>query len=90
MPPDLLVWLVNEWGAVPRAAAGEDRAPPDAGSPPACSAGCPCVPAELLAAQALRHTADRLHRIFAATDITERVRLLATTLLTETASPARA
>ena len=32
MAPDVLVWLVNEWGSVPRAAAGEDRAPyPDAG-----------------------------------------------------------
>jgi CGNR zinc finger protein len=66
MPPDLLVWLVNEWGAVPRAAAGEEGTPyPD--------------PAPLGAAGAgdLPGSAGRLHRIFAATDITERVRLLA-------------
>jgi predicted RNA-binding Zn ribbon-like protein len=72
MPPDLLVWLVNEWGAVPRAAAGEeDRPYPD--------------PAPLGAAGAgdLAEVAGRLHRIFAATDLTERVRLLAT-LLTDT------
>ena len=30
MAPDVLVWLVNEWGTVPRAEAGEeDRAYPD-------------------------------------------------------------
>jgi predicted RNA-binding Zn ribbon-like protein len=66
MPPDLLVWLVNEWGAVPRAAAGEEDSPyPD--------------PAPLGAAGAgnLAEVADRLHPIFAAPDITERVRLLA-------------
>lgn len=66
MSPDLLVWLVNEWGAVPRAAAGEEGTPyPD--------------PAPLGAAGAgdLPGSAGRLHRIFATTDITERVRLLA-------------
>jgi predicted RNA-binding Zn ribbon-like protein len=69
MPPGLLVWLVNEWGAVPRAAAGEEDTPyPD--------------PAPLSAAGAVDLTAvaGRLHRIFEATNMTERVRLLATLL----------
>lgn len=69
MPPDLLVWLVNEWGAVPRAAAGEEGRPyPD--------------PAPLGAAGAsdLAEVAGRLHAIFAAPHLTERVRLLATLL----------
>jgi predicted RNA-binding Zn ribbon-like protein len=69
MPPDLLIWLVNEWGAAPRAGAGEEGTPnPD--------------PAPLGAAAAgnLAEVADRLHRIFATPDITERVRLLATLL----------
>lgn len=72
MPPDLLVWLVNEWGAAPRAAAGEEGTPyPD--------------PARLGAAAGnLAEVADRLHRIFTATHMNERVRLLAI-LLTETA-----
>jgi predicted RNA-binding Zn ribbon-like protein len=73
MPPDLLVWLVNEWGAVPRAAAGEEGAPyPD--PVPLGAPGTVDLPA----------VADRLHRIFAATHMNERVRLLAL-LLTETA-----
>jgi hypothetical protein len=66
MPPDLLVWLVNEWGSAPRAAAGEENAPyPD--------------PAPLGAAGAgpMTEVAGLLHRIFAAPDINERVRLLA-------------
>jgi hypothetical protein len=69
MPPDLLVWLVNEWGAVPRAAAGEEDSPyPD--------------PAPLGAAGAADRpgSAGRLHRIFAATHLTERVQLLVTLL----------
>ena len=72
MPPDLLVWLVNEWGSAPRAAAGEENAPyPD--------------PAPLGAAGVghMTEAAGRLHRIFAAPDLNERVRLLAT-LLTDT------
>jgi predicted RNA-binding Zn ribbon-like protein len=72
MPPDLLVWLVNEWGAVPRAAAGEEGTPyPD--------------PAPLGAAAVgnQAEVADRLHRIFATPHITERVGLLAP-LLTDT------
>lgn len=72
MPPDLLIWLVNEWGAVPRAGAGEEGTPyPDPAPLGAAAAGNPA------------EVADRLHRIFAAPDITERVRLLAT-LLAET------
>lgn len=72
MPPDLLVWLVNEWAAVPRAAAGEEGTPyPD--PTPLGAAGAP----------GLAGVAGRLHRIFAAPDLTERVRLLAT-LLTDT------
>jgi predicted RNA-binding Zn ribbon-like protein len=72
MPPDLLVWLVNEWGAVPRAAAGEeDRPYPDPA--PLGAAGAPD----------LAGVAGRLHAIFAAPHLTERVRLLAT-LLTHT------
>ena len=66
MPPDLLVWLVNEWGAAPRAAAGEQDTPyPD--------------PAPLGAAGAgdLAGVAGRLHRIFTAKDLTERAGLLA-------------
>jgi predicted RNA-binding Zn ribbon-like protein len=65
MPPDLLVWLVNEWGSAPRAAAGEDDAPYPDPAPLGSAAGRPA------------EAADRLHRIFAATDSTERVRLLA-------------
>lgn len=72
MPPDLLVWLVNEWAAVPRAAAGEEGMPyPDPA--PLGAAGAPD----------LAGVAGRLHRIFATPDLTERVRLLAT-LLTDT------
>ena len=72
MPPDLLVWLVNEWGTAPRAAAGEEGTPyPD--------------PAPLgTAAGNLAEVADRLHRIFTATQLHERVSLLAI-LLAETA-----
>jgi predicted RNA-binding Zn ribbon-like protein len=69
MPPDVLVRLVNEWGAVPRAAAGEDQSPyPDPGP---------------LTSQALRQAADHLHRVFAAADLAERVNLV-TQLLAET------
>jgi hypothetical protein len=69
MSPDLLVWLVNEWGPVPRAAAGEEGTPyPDPA--PLGAAGAPDLPG----------AAGRLHLIFAATDLTERVRLLATLL----------
>lgn len=85
--PDVLVWLVNEWGSVPRAAASEDDTPyPDtellagllAGS------GVRSCPPELLAVPALTEIADRLYQIFAAADLTERVGLVAA-LLTQTA-----
>jgi len=65
MPPDLLVWLVNEWGSAPRAAAGEEDRPYPDPAPLGAAAGNPA------------EVADRLHRIFATTDSTERVRLLA-------------
>jgi hypothetical protein len=69
MPPDLLVWLVNEWAAVPRAAAGEEDTPyPDP------------APLGTAGASDLAGVAGRLHRIFATPDLTERVRLLATLL----------
>ncbi len=87
MSPDVLVWLVNEWGSVPRAAAGEDQAPyPDTELLAALLAGSgvrSCPPAALTA-PALRQVADRLHRVFAAADLSERVDLVAG-LLAETA-----
>jgi len=91
LSPDVLVWLVNEWGTVPRAAAGEDQAPhPDTGLLSALLAGSgvrACPPAALTD-RALAQVADRLHRVFAAADLGERVDLVAG-LLTETAvSPA--
>jgi predicted RNA-binding Zn ribbon-like protein len=87
MSPDVLVWLVNEWGSEPRVAAGEDNTPyPDtellagllAGS------GVRSCPPELLTDHALTAVADRLHQVFAAADLTERVNLIAG-LLAETA-----
>jgi len=73
MPPDLLVWLVNEWGAAPRAAAGEEGTPyPDP------------APLGVPSAVDLPAVADRLHRIFTQTHMNERVELLAI-LLTESA-----
>ena len=84
---DVLVWLVNEWGAVPRAAAGEERAPyPDTELLAALLAGSgvrSCPPAALTD-RALGRVADRLHRVFAAADLGERVDLVAG-LLAETA-----
>jgi hypothetical protein len=75
MSPDVLVWLVNEWGSVPRAAAGEDQAPyPDAGLLAALLAGSgvrECPPG-LLTIPALGRAADRLHPVFAAADPGER------------------
>jgi predicted RNA-binding Zn ribbon-like protein len=87
MSPDVLVWLVNEWGSVPRVAAGEESKPyPDtellagllAGS------GVRSCPPELLTDHALTEIADRLHQVFAAADLAERIRLIAE-LLAETA-----
>ena len=86
MSPDVLVWLVNEWGSAPRAAAGEDQAPyPDAGLLAALLAGSgvrECPPG-LLTTRALEQAADRLHPVFAATGSSERLGLV-NTLLTET------
>ena len=79
MSPDVLVWLVNEWGSVPRAAAGEDQAPyPDTGLLAALLAGSgvPSYPPELLTDPALRQVADRLHRVFAAPGPEERAGLV--------------
>jgi predicted RNA-binding Zn ribbon-like protein len=86
MSPDVLVWLVNEWGSVPRAAAGEDQAPyPDADLLAALLAGSGVreCPPDLLTTRALGHTAGRLHPVFAAPDLSHRIGLV-TTLLTET------
>jgi predicted RNA-binding Zn ribbon-like protein len=79
MSPDVLVWLVNEWGSVPRAAAGEDEAPyPDTGLLAALLAGSGIrsCPPELLTCRALTQVADRLHRVFAAADPGERADLV--------------
>jgi predicted RNA-binding Zn ribbon-like protein len=87
MAPDVLVWLVNEWGSVPRAAAGEDRAPdPDTGllAGLLAGSGVRACPPGLLTTQALRRTADRLHPIFAAAGSGDRVDLV-NRLLAETA-----
>jgi predicted RNA-binding Zn ribbon-like protein len=87
MSPDVLVWLVNEWGSAPRFAAGEESRPyPDtellagllAGS------GVRSCPPELLTDPALTEIADRLHPVFAAADLTDRIALIAE-LLAETA-----
>jgi len=86
MSPDVLVWLVNEWGSVPRAAAGEDQAPyPDADLLAALLAGSgvrDCPPG-LLTTRALARAAGRLHPVFAAPDPGEQLGL-ANALLTET------
>jgi predicted RNA-binding Zn ribbon-like protein len=81
MSPDVLVWLVNEWGSVPRAAAGEEQAPyPDTdllAAPPAALTG-----------PALRQVADQLHRVFAAADLGERVARVAGLLAQTRVTPA--
>ena len=79
MPPDLLVWLVNEWGTAPRAAAGEAGTP----YPDPAPLGSPGT-------AHMTEAADLLHRIFAAPDITERVRLLALLLAQTGVRPALA
>jgi hypothetical protein len=87
LSPDVLIWLVNEWGTVPRAAAGEDQAPyPDTDLLAALLAGSgvrSCPPA-VLTDTALRQVADRLHLVFAAANLSQRVDLVAG-LLTESA-----
>jgi predicted RNA-binding Zn ribbon-like protein len=80
MSADVLVWLVNEWGSAPRAAAGEEKAPyPDTDLLAALLAGSgvrDCPPAALTG-PALRQVADQLHRVFATADLAERVALVA-------------
>jgi hypothetical protein len=79
MAPDVLVWLVNEWGSVPRTAAGEDQALyPDTGLLAALLAGSGVrdCPPEVLANPALTQVADRLHPVFAAPDLSHRVSLV--------------
>jgi predicted RNA-binding Zn ribbon-like protein len=91
MAPDVLVWLVNEWGSVPRAAAGEEQASyPDTDLLAALLAGSgvrDCPPA-VLTGPALRQVADRLHRVFAAADLGERVALVAGLLAQTGVTPA--
>jgi predicted RNA-binding Zn ribbon-like protein len=87
MSPDVLVWLVNEWGSEPRVAAGEDGTPyPDTELLAGLleGSGVRACPPELLTDHALTEIADRLHQVFAAADLTERVALIAA-LLTQTA-----
>ncbi|MDQ2810812.1 MAG: CGNR zinc finger domain-containing protein [Actinomycetota bacterium] len=87
LSPDVLIWLVNEWGTVPRAAAGEDQAPyPDTDLLAALLAGSGVrsCPPSALTDRALGQVADRLHRVFGAADLSERVDLVAG-LLAETA-----
>jgi predicted RNA-binding Zn ribbon-like protein len=91
MSPDVLVWLVNEWGSVPRAAAREEQAPyPDTDLLAALLAGSgvrDCPPAALTGS-ALRQVADQLHRVFAAADLGERVALVAGLLAQTGVTPA--
>jgi predicted RNA-binding Zn ribbon-like protein len=93
LSPDVLVWLVNEWGTVPRAAAGEDQAPyPDTGLLAALLAGSgvrSCPPAALTN-RALGRVADRLHRVFAAVDLGARADLVAGLLAETAVTPALA
>jgi predicted RNA-binding Zn ribbon-like protein len=91
MSPDVLVWLVNEWGSVPRTAAGEEQAPyPDTDLLAALLAGSgvrACPPAALTG-PALRQVADQLHRVFAAADLGERVARVAGLLAQTRVTPA--
>jgi predicted RNA-binding Zn ribbon-like protein len=93
MSPDVLVWLVNEWGSVPRVAAGEDSTPyPDTAllAGLLAGSGVRSCPPELLADPALTEVADRLHQVFAAADLTERVNLVAGLLAETSVRPALA
>jgi predicted RNA-binding Zn ribbon-like protein len=91
MSPDVLVWLVNEWGEVPRAAAGEEQAPyPDTDLLAALLAGSGVrdCPPTALTGPALRQVANHLHRVFAAADLGERVALVAGLLAQTGVTPA--
>lgn len=86
MSLDVLVWLVNEWGSVPRAAAGEDHSPsPDTAllAGLLAGSGLRSYPRDLLTSHVVQQTADRLHPVFAAPGLAERTDLV-TNLLTET------
>jgi len=76
MAPDVLVWLVNEWGTVPRAEAGEqDRPYPDTDLLAGLLAGSGVrdCPPEVLARDALTRVADALHPVFASSSPADRV-----------------
>ncbi len=91
MSPDVLVWLVNEWGSVPRAAAGEGQVPyPDTDLLAALLAGSGvrACPPTALTGPALQQVADQLHRVFAAADLGERVALVAGLLAQTEVTPA--
>jgi predicted RNA-binding Zn ribbon-like protein len=91
MSPDVLVWLVNEWGSAPRAAAGEEQAPyPETDLLAALLAGSGVrdCPPSALTGPALRQVADQLHRVFAAADLGERVTLVAGLLAQTGVTPA--
>lgn len=81
MPPAVLVELVNGWGNVPRAEAGQQAEP----YPPLTDLidrfGLPEHVAAAITDAELRRVADLLHPIFAATDIGERA-IRTTDLLT--------
>ena len=91
MAPDVLVWLINEWGTVPRAEAGEeDRAYPDtdllAGL--LSGSGVRDCPPEILTRDALTRVADHLHPVFATADPAERVTITARLLADTGVKPA--
>jgi predicted RNA-binding Zn ribbon-like protein len=91
MAPDVLVWLVNEWGTVPRTEAGEeDRAYPDtellAGL--LSGSGVRDCPPEVLTRDALIRVADHLHPVFATPDPAARVSLTARLLSDTGVTPA--
>ena len=76
LAPDVLVWLVNEWGTMPRAEAGEeDRAYPDMDLLAGLLAGSGVrdCPPEVLTREALTRVADHLHPVFASPDPAKRV-----------------
>ncbi|MGV9349305.1 CGNR zinc finger domain-containing protein [Streptomyces spiralis] len=81
MPVAALVWLINEWGTVPRAAAGEQDQPfPQIEGP---DFGIPKEFVRELHDDSLQRIADRLHPIFAASTPVECAELV-TKLLTVT------
>jgi predicted RNA-binding Zn ribbon-like protein len=75
MPPTTLVELVNGWGGTPRLEAGEQDWPYPPRKSLAGRLGLPAS-AEPVTDKALRQVADRLHPVFAAEHVPERVRLV--------------